>query len=87
VRLGFSRKDDIFPERWFETLQTSDRGNLVLCDYFGKPLSRKDCEKLLDDYYEERGWDIKTGIPREESLVNTGLEEIAKDLRKRGFIQ
>jgi aldehyde:ferredoxin oxidoreductase len=87
VRLGFSRKDDIFPERWFETLQTADRGNLVLCDYFGTPLSRQDCEKLLDDYYDERGWDVKTGIPLEKSLVYTGLEDVAKDLRKRGFIQ
>jgi aldehyde:ferredoxin oxidoreductase len=87
VRLGFTRKDDIFPDRWFETLQTSDRGNLVLCDYFGTSLSRQDCEKLLDDYYDERGWDIKTGIPREESLMNTGLEEVAKDLRKGGLIQ
>nr|NIR13131.1 hypothetical protein [Desulfobacterales bacterium] len=43
VRLGFSRKDDLFPERWFEPLETSDRGTMVLCDYFGKPLSREEC--------------------------------------------
>jgi aldehyde:ferredoxin oxidoreductase len=87
VRLGFSRKDDVFPERWFEPLETTDRGTMVLCDYFGTPLSRKDCEKLLDDYYDERGWDIETGIPTEKTLKDFGLEDVAKDLKKKGFIE
>jgi aldehyde:ferredoxin oxidoreductase len=87
VRLGFSRKDDIFPDRWFEPLETEDRGTMMLNDYFGNPLSRKDCEKLLDDYYDERGWDIKTGIPTEKTLDDLGLEEVAKDLKKKGFIK
>jgi len=87
VRLGFSRKDDVFPDRWFEPLETTDRGTLVLSDYFGKPLSRKDCEKMLDDYYDERGWDIETGIPTEKTLIGCGLEDVAKDLKKRGYIK
>lgn len=87
VRLGFSRKDDVFPDRWFEPLETLDRGTMVLCDYFGTPLSREDCEKLLDDYYDERGWDIETGIPTEKTLIETGLEDVATDLKKRGFIK
>jgi hypothetical protein len=65
---------------------TTDRGTLVLCDYFGTPLTRQDCEKLLDDYYEERGWDVKTGIPREKTLVELGLDDVAQDLRRRGFL-
>jgi aldehyde:ferredoxin oxidoreductase len=87
ARLGFSRKDDVFPERWFDPLETSDRGTMVLCDYFGTPLTREDCEKLLDDYYDERGWDIKTGIPTYKTLVELDLEDVAKDLKKRGFIK
>ncbi len=87
VRLGFSRKDDVFPERWFGPLETTDRGTLVLCDYFGTPLSREDCERLLDDYYDERGWDIKRGIPTEETLVGHGLEDVAEDLRERGYLR
>jgi len=87
VRLGFSRKDDVFPERWFEPLVTSDRGTMVLCDYFGKPLTKQDCEKLLDDYYDERGWDIETGIPTEKTLRELGLEDVAKDLKKKGLIK
>jgi aldehyde:ferredoxin oxidoreductase len=86
VRRGVSRKDDVFPEKWFEPLVTTDRGTLVLCDYFGTPLTRQDCEKLLDDYYEERGWDVKTGIPREKTPVELGLDDVAQDLRRRGFL-
>jgi aldehyde:ferredoxin oxidoreductase len=85
ARLGFSRKDDVFPERWFEPLETPDRGTMVLCDYFGTPLSKEDCEKLLDDYYDERGWDAETGIPTEKTLIDCGLEDVAKDLKRRGF--
>ena len=87
VRLGFSRKDDVYPERWFEPLETSDRGTMMLCDYFGTPLSKEDCERLLDDYYDERGWSTETGIPTGETLTGLGLEDVAKDLRKKGFIK
>ena len=87
VRLGFSRKDDLFPDRWFEPLKTADKGTMVLCDYFGTPLTRKDCEKLLDDYYDERGWDIQTGIPTAKTLVELDLEDVAQDLKKKGFIK
>ncbi len=87
VRLGFSRKDDVFPDRWFEPLETPDRGTMDLCDYFGTPLAKEDCEKLLDDYYDERGWDIETGIPTEKSLVDCGLEDVGRDLKRRGCIK
>jgi aldehyde:ferredoxin oxidoreductase len=59
---------------------------MVLCDYFGTPLTREDCQKLLDDYYDERGWDIKTGIPTKDTLLELGLGDVAKDLKKRGCI-
>jgi aldehyde:ferredoxin oxidoreductase len=87
VRLGFSRKDDVFPDRWFEPLETTDRGTMVLCDYFGTPVSREDCEKLLEDYYDERGWDIETGIPTEKTLTEYGLKDVAQDLKRGGFIR
>lgn len=87
VRLGFSRKDDVFPAQWFTPLETIDRGTLVLRDYFGKALTKKDCEKLLDDYYDERGWDIEMGIPTQTTLTELGLEDVAQDIKKRGLIK
>jgi aldehyde:ferredoxin oxidoreductase len=87
VRLGYSRKDDVFPGRWFEPLETTDRGTLVLSDYFGTPLSKEDCDRLLGDYYDERGWDPKTGIPTEKTLVELDLKDVAQDLKERGFLK
>jgi len=35
----------------------------------------EDLERLLDDYYDERGWDVEKGIPTRKKLVELGLEE------------
>jgi aldehyde:ferredoxin oxidoreductase len=42
---------------------------------------------MLDDYYDERGWDMQTGIPREKTLIDLGLKDVAADLRLRGLIR
>ena len=42
---------------------------------------------MLDEYYEERGWDVKTGIPTKEKLVALGMADIADNLEKRGFLK
>jgi aldehyde:ferredoxin oxidoreductase len=41
---------------------------------------------MLDDYYDERGWDIETGIPTREKLEELGLEDTADDLAERGIL-
>ena len=87
VRLGYSRRHDRFPDKWFEPLKTADRGTLVLRDYFGTPISKQEAEKLLEDYYGERGWDVEAGIPTEKLLREIDLEDVAEDLKKRGFIR
>jgi aldehyde:ferredoxin oxidoreductase len=30
---------------------------------------------MLDEYYTERGWDLKTGLPTKETLERLGLAE------------
>ena len=42
---------------------------------------------MLDDYYDERGWDIKRGIPTKGKLVQMGLPDVAADLEKRGMLE
>jgi aldehyde:ferredoxin oxidoreductase len=81
VREGFSRKDDRFPDRWFEPISTPAGRQLELHHYFGAPISREGAEQMLDDYYDERGWDRQTGIPTAEKLASLGLASIADDLR------
>jgi aldehyde:ferredoxin oxidoreductase len=85
LREGFTRKDDEFPERWFEPVIRHGK-ETHLEDYFGTRLTREDCEKMLDDYYDESGWDIKLGIPTKKRLVELGLGDTAEDLIKQGLL-
>ncbi len=75
-RAGFDRKDDEPPEIWFQPLKGVDR-EYILKDYFGAAtLTRKDVNQLLDDYYEERGWDKKTSLPTDAKLKELGLDSL-----------
>jgi aldehyde:ferredoxin oxidoreductase len=73
VREGFSRKDDAPPQRWFEPLITSEK-TYVLEDYFGEPISKEALGKLLDDYYEERGWNVEMGVPNSDKISSLALD-------------
>jgi aldehyde:ferredoxin oxidoreductase len=78
VREGFSRKDDRPPEAWFTPLRI--KGTQIefpLMDYYKTTqLSKQDVEQLLDDYYNESGWDKKTTVPTPEKLKELDLEDI-----------
>ncbi len=76
-RAGFTRKDDEPPEIWFQPLRGNGK-EYVIMDYFQEtPLARRDVDRLLNDYYEERGWDKKTGVPTANKLKDLGLENTA----------
>ncbi|NHI92543.1 MAG: aldehyde ferredoxin oxidoreductase, partial [Candidatus Lokiarchaeota archaeon] len=64
---GFDRSWDLPPKRWTEPF---DDGPIK-----GKALSYEDYNKLLDEYYELRGWDLK-GIPTKEKLKELNLDFI-----------
>ena len=50
-------------------------------DYFKKnEISRKDANRLLDDYYDENGWEIERGIPTPDRLEELGLSDMIQDL-------
>ncbi len=86
VREGFSRKDDRFPQKWFEPIKAPDGEELGLRHYFGQPIDRENAEKMLDDYYDERGWDKETGVPTKEKLTALGQQWVIEDLEKRGNV-
>lgn len=76
-RAGFDRKDDEPPEIWFQPLKGVDTEH-HLKDYFGTTaLTREDVDRLLDDYYDERGWDKKTSLPTPRKLKQLGLSSLA----------
>ena len=49
----------------------------------GNKLSREAYNKLLDLYYQKRGWD-QSGIPNREKLESLDLKDIADELEKLG---
>jgi aldehyde:ferredoxin oxidoreductase len=70
---GFSRKDDVLPDRLFREKSDGDSAE-------GKSLKREEIEQLLDEYYQARGWDRETTAPTRETLMSLDLKEIADDL-------
>ena len=87
VREGFSRKDDRFPPRWLEPLKTADGEELPLIDCTGEVVTADKLENSLDDYYNERGWDTKRGIPSKEKLTSLGLTDVARDFEELGMLK
>jgi aldehyde:ferredoxin oxidoreductase len=74
TRDGFGRKDDYAPERFSKEPVSNgpSQGQVFENDV------------LLDDYYQARGWDVKTGIPNQQKLEELGLKKEAEELKKIG---
>jgi len=46
----------------------------------GKAVDRDRFEKLKDEYYQLRGWDVQTGLPKRETLQDLDLAEVIAPL-------
>ncbi len=74
AREGIRRKDDYLPERFIkEPLPNGNSKGAVF-----------EIEPMLNEYYAEREWDLKTGIPKAEKLRKLGLDYVVEDLRRNG---
>jgi len=71
AREGFDRKDDTLPKR---ILTEPIKGG----KYDGRRIN--DLDGMLDEYYEESGFDKKTGWPTREKLEDLGLKDVADEL-------
>jgi aldehyde:ferredoxin oxidoreductase len=79
ARLGLTRKDDTLHGRWMYEPCPSGLGEGMKCaDYL---------DRCLDEYYEERGFDVETGLPKREKLMELGLESVAEELGKLGTLR
>jgi len=69
IKEGFTVTDDKAPEIWFTPMIGTDDQPLILRDYFGKiELSKEDVSRLVEDYYDERGWGVKGLVLKERTL-------------------
>jgi aldehyde:ferredoxin oxidoreductase len=73
LHAGFTREDDYPPDRFFNEPVTS--GPLQ-----GEVLHRAAWDTMLDRYYALHGWDIASGLPKEEALIQVGLSDIYETL-------
>ncbi|MDI6755976.1 MAG: aldehyde ferredoxin oxidoreductase family protein [Thermodesulfobacteriota bacterium] len=77
AREGAGREKDIIPERFFkEGLAGGGPSG-------GAVVDREKFDLILDEYYEGRGWNEKTGLPKKQTLKRLGLQDIAEDLARR----
>lgn len=74
VREGIRRKDDLLHGKW---------GNEPIPDgpCKGERIDPKKFSKLLDDYYQLRGWDSE-GIPTSDTLLALGLQNIDAEMQR-----
>jgi aldehyde:ferredoxin oxidoreductase len=75
VREGMTRKDDVLGGKW---------GSEPIPDgpCKGERIDPEKFDKLLDEYYQVRGWD-SMGIPTASTLSALGLEDIAEEIKKK----
>ena len=77
VREGITRKDDVLVGRFMD--EPIHGG-----PHDGVAFSRQKWDKMLDDYYDQAGWDKKTGIPTRAKLEEVGLRDVADELEAMG---
>ncbi len=52
----------------------------------GKVVERDKFEKMMDEYYSLRGWDVKTGLQRKKNLEELSLSEIVPEMEKLNLL-
>jgi aldehyde:ferredoxin oxidoreductase len=79
TRMGIRRKDDTLPKRFMEQALPSGPAK-------GEKFTKKELDKMVDEYYDLRGWDKKTGLHLKGKLKKLGMEDVLKDLEKRNLV-
>jgi aldehyde:ferredoxin oxidoreductase len=53
----------------------------------GLTLDRAEFEKMKDEYYQLRGWDVATGLQTRKKLEELGLGNVCGELEKQGILK
>lgn len=68
LECGFGAEDDKLPEFLLKSVEGGSEGKVP------------DLDEMLEEYYEFRDWDKKSGEPEKRKLKELGLEDIGEDL-------
>lgn len=76
ARLGLDRKEDTLPDRMLKDPMPDGpaKGKVV------------DLNPMLDEYYRERGWDVRTGLQKRNTLERLGLKDVANQLKGKNML-
>lgn len=90
------REDDVLPEPFYTVgLQSGGAKNpeCLLPGKDGEVVSKKNTvvdrekfEKVKDEYYAIRGWDVTTGRQTMATLSKLGLQDVARELKPKELI-
>lgn len=75
LRLEFGNPDGLLPGEGGEAISRN-----------GAVVDREKFEEMKDEYYQLRGWDVKTGLQTKTKLEELGLHDIAEALEARGLL-
>jgi aldehyde:ferredoxin oxidoreductase len=90
------REGDVLPDIWYTApLQESFLNpDLLAPGPDGQPVTRKGSvldkdhfERMKDEYYSLRGWDVATGLQTESNLARQGLSDLAGELKKLNLLR
>lgn len=73
LREGETRADSIFPKRFTREALTDGPAK-------GMVIDPAEVDRMLDDYYEARGWDRTTGVPTDSKVAELGLRDEMKQV-------
>jgi aldehyde:ferredoxin oxidoreductase len=94
------RKDDTVNEFYFTDKMEEEAGFLglfnpefmlpgpqgELISRKGAVLERDKFEKMMDEYYLRRGWDVKSGLQKKDTLELLGLSDVVSRLTAKGLL-
>jgi len=76
IREGVRREQDTLPERFLkEPLKMGTSAGHVI-----------ELESMLEEYYNVRGWDKKTGIPTAKKLEELDLKDVLEELNRKKLL-
>jgi aldehyde:ferredoxin oxidoreductase len=89
------READTLPDIWHTMPKEGDHMNpeCLMPGKGGRIISRKGAvvdkeafERMKDEYYQLRQWDVATGLQTRAKLEELGLGDVAQDLDQRGLV-
>ena len=49
-------------------------------------MERWEFERMKDEYYQLRGWDMASGLQKSSRLVELGLDFVVSELAQKGLV-